>query len=238
MALAARQLLVTPDASPQSGDAPRPLGRWLDTLRFPIALGCGFLVAGAMFWFLWALINVKTETQQARMVTKIEFTRLRHDTEAATIKHEKPQFKEVVQSPVTPQLARAAMARAGSAAVASSLLAPPSIDAQGSLAGLSIGQGISLGGSDRDVMPLVRLNPNYPPRAQSRGIEGWVMVQFTITPVGTVKDAKVVDAEPKGIFDDAAVKAVSGWKYNPKVENGQPVERRGVQVMLTFKLEK
>ncbi len=47
----------------------------------------------------------------------------------------------------------------------------------------------------------------------------------------------MVDAEPKGMFDEAAIAAVSKWKYNPKVEEGSPVERRGVQVKLTFKLE-
>jgi protein TonB len=219
-----------------SSAAPPPASAWLHALRFPIALGCGFVVTGALFWFLWALINVQLKKQELRAVAKIEFTRLRRDTEVATIKREKPQLEKIVQTPLTPQLARASMSRAGTANVAANLLAPPSIDARGSLAGLSLGVGI--GGSDRDVMPLVRINPEYPPRAQTRGIEGWVIVQFTITPAGTVKDAKVVDGEPKGTFDDAAVKAVSGWKYNPKVENGVAVERRGVQVMLTFKLEK
>jgi protein TonB len=90
---------------------------------------------------------------------------------------------------------------------------------------------------DQDVMPLVRINPDYPPSAQSRGVQGWVLVQFTITPAGTVKDARVVDADPKSTFDEAAVSAVSRWKYNPKVESGVAVERRGIQVKLTFKLE-
>ena len=105
---------------------------------------------------------------------------------------------------------------------------------EGGLGGLNV----NLAGSDRDVIPLVRIEPDYPPRAAERGIEGWALVQFTITPAGTIKDAQVVDSEPKGMFDAAAVKAVERWKYNPKVENGVAVERRGVQVKLTFRLEK
>jgi len=93
-------------------------------------------------------------------------------------------------------------------------------------------------GSDRDVIPLVRINPEYPSRARSRGIEGWVQVEFAITPAGTVADAKVVDADPKGLFERAALDAISRWKYNPKVVDGRAMERRGVQVVLTFKLEK
>jgi protein TonB len=92
-------------------------------------------------------------------------------------------------------------------------------------------------GSDRDVIPLVRINPDYPQRALQRGLEGWVQVQFTITPTGTVKDPIVVDAMPKSVFDDAALKAIARWRYNPKVENGVAVERVGVQTRIVFQLE-
>ena len=92
-------------------------------------------------------------------------------------------------------------------------------------------------GSDRDVIPLVRIAPDYPPRALSRGLEGWVKVQFTITPTGTVKDPKVVDAMPKEMFDDAALKAIARWRYNPRVEGGVAVERVGVQTIIRFQLE-
>ena len=71
----------------------------------------------------------------------------------------------------------------------------------------------------------MRINPDYPPRALSRGLEGWVQVQFTITATGTVANAVVVNAEPKNIFDDAALKAIARWRYNPKVDGGVAVER-------------
>src|ERR1051326_8628694 len=202
-------------------------------VRFAIALALGFVLTGAMFSFLWALINVHFESHGFQQAAKIEFTRLRRDTDVATIKREKPKLEKPVSVPVLPQMAKATISRAGTETIAASLVAPPSIDAN---IGLSSGLGLSVGGTDQDVMPLVRINPDYPPRAQSRGIQGWVVVQFTITPAGTVKDAKVVEGEPKGVFDDAAVAAVSRWKYNPKVQEGVAVERRGVQVKLTFKL--
>jgi len=202
--------------------------------RFPIAFALGFVLNGVMFWFLWALINVQLEKHALTSAAKIEFTRLRRDSDVRTIKREKPEREKPAQAPAVPQMSRAAFSRAGSETVPANLLSPPGIDTKASLSmGLAIGVG-----TDQDVMPLVRINPDYPPRAQSRGVEGWVVVQFTITPAGTVTDAKVVDGEPKGMFDDAAVKAVSRWKYNPKIENGAAVERRGVRVQLTFKLEK
>jgi protein TonB len=92
-------------------------------------------------------------------------------------------------------------------------------------------------GSDQDVLPLVRISPDYPPRAAARGIEGWVLVQFTITEIGTVKDAIVVDAMPKNMFEDSALKAIARWRYNPRVEGGVAVERVGVQTIIRFVLE-
>ena len=206
----------------------------IGALRYPVALALGLAITSATFLFLSALINVHNGREQLKTLSKIEFTRLRRDTEVATIKREKPKLEKPVEAPQTPQLAKATMSRAGTDVVPPSLLAAPSIDVKGSLG--AIGQ-MNVGGMDQDVMPLVRINPDYPPRAQSRGIQGWVLLQFTITPQGTTKDVKVIDAEPKGTFDDAAIAAVSKWKYNPKVEEGAPVERRGVQVKLTFKLE-
>ena len=108
----------------------------------------------------------------------------------------------------------------------------PIVDARGAMSRLSMSAG-----SDRDVIPLVRINPDYPPRAQTRGIEGYVIVQFTITATGTVKDAIVVEAQPRGMFDDAALKAIARWRYNPKVDAGVAVERVGVRTRLTFQLE-
>jgi len=209
----------------------------LRALRFPIAAVLGLHVTGALFYVLWILINVQLARQELQPATKIEFTRLRHDTEIRTIKRDKPQLEKPAQAPANPQLARMTFSRSGTETVAANLLAPPSIDAHAVVGGLSMGQGLSLGGSDRDVTPLVRVNPEYPPGAQSRGIEGWVVIQFTISAAGSVKDAKVVDAQPKGVFDDAALTAVSHWKYNPMVEEGVAVERRGVQVKLTFQLQ-
>ena len=189
----------------------------MHALRFPIAFALGLALTGGMFWFLWVLINVQLQAQELRAAQKIEFTRLRRDSDVRTIKKEKPQLVKPVAAPVQPQVSKATFSRAGTEVVQTNLLASPGIDTK---AGLGLGSGIQLGtgGLDRDVLPLVRINPDYPPRAQSRGVQGWVLVQFTITPAGTVADAKVIDASPKGVFDEAAVKAVSRWKYNPKVE--------------------
>ena len=78
-------------------------------------------------------------------------------------------------------------------------------------------------------MPQVRIQPDYPIQARQKGIEGWVDVQFTVGADGSVRDPVVLGAEPKAIFDRAALQAVKGWKYNPKIEDGKPVERADLQ---------
>ena len=86
------------------------------------------------------------------------------------------------------------------------------------------------------VVPLVRVPPKYPARAASRHIEGWVKVEFTIQTDGSVDDAVVVGSEPENIFDDAALTAISKWKFKEKIVNGVAVPQRAVQ-RLQFKLE-
>jgi len=194
-----------------------------------VALG----LVGLMFWFLHFMVGRHTGVGELKAAARIEFTRLRRDTEVQSRRQEKAKL-ELRQEVPTPQLA----ARAGPSSAGAGAVVPVAVQASASVAAQKLGVARLSGGSDRDAVPLVRIEPEYPPNAADRGVEGWVLLRFTITPVGTVKDAVVVDASPTGVFDAAALKAVSRWKYNPKVEEGVAVERRGVQVILRFKVEK
>jgi TonB family protein len=86
------------------------------------------------------------------------------------------------------------------------------------------------------VVPLFRVPPKYPARAAGQHIEGWVKVEFTIQTDGSVDNAVVVSSEPEAIFDDAALTAISQWKFKEKMVNGIAVPQRAVQ-RLQFKLE-
>jgi protein TonB len=92
-------------------------------------------------------------------------------------------------------------------------------------------------GFDHDPIPVVRTDPDYPLSALRRRTEGWVKVQFSITATGMVGDAIVVDAAPENVFEAAALKAIGRWRYEPKVVNGVPVERAGMQTLIRFRLE-
>ncbi len=86
------------------------------------------------------------------------------------------------------------------------------------------------------VVALFRVPPEYPARAANRHIEGWVKVEFTVQTDGSVEDAVVVSAEPEDIFNDAALTAISKWRFKEKIVNGVAVPQRAVQ-KLQFKLE-
>jgi periplasmic protein TonB len=63
-----------------------------------------------------------------------------------------------------------------------------------------------------------------------------VVLEFTIAADGTTKDIVVVESsDPR--FNGVAVESLAKWRYNPKIENGRPVERRGVKTKITFELE-
>ena len=91
--------------------------------------------------------------------------------------------------------------------------------------------------TDGDVIPLVRIPPQYPQRAASRSIEGWVQLEFTITESGGVEDIVVIAAEPSGYFERAAERALARWKYKPRIVDGRPARRYNNQVVITFEME-
>lgn len=70
------------------------------------------------------------------------------------------------------------------------------------------------------------VQPNYPPSARDRGIEGWVDVQFVVRADGTVGEANVIGAQPTGVFEQSALDAVRHWRYQPAGRDGQGLEQR------------
>lgn len=99
--------------------------------------------------------------------------------------------------------------------------------------------GFSLAVGEGDYLPIVKIAPLYPRRAQSRGIEGTCTVQYTVTRSGATRDVEVVDAEcSSNLFKAASIKAAQQFKYKPRIVAGQAVEVEGVRNQFNFKLEK
>lgn len=68
--------------------------------------------------------------------------------------------------------------------------------------------------------PLLRWDAEYPAEAQMNGTEGFVVIEFDVTPEGGVENATVADSEPGELFDQAAVAAVNRWRYVADEQRG------------------
>ncbi len=111
--------------------------------------------------------------------------------------------------------------------------------------------GGGFGISDGDYLPIVKVQAQYPRRALTRRMTGWVILEFTVTEQGMVSNllvaencGRVLDPRrptecvdsPNSIFDSAATKAALKFKYKPKVMNGKPVATAGVRHKIIFEL--
>ena len=79
-------------------------------------------------------------------------------------------------------------------------------------------------------------DPVYPPEARSAAIEGQVTVRYDVSVEGTVMNARVVEAEPDGVFDRAALEAVAQWRFRPPAVDGRNVVLRDRVSTLEFRL--
>jgi protein TonB len=83
-----------------------------------------------------------------------------------------------------------------------------------------------------NIIPLQQIHPIYPPKARRQSIEGWVKVGFIITTEGTVSNVRLIDSAPPRVFDRAAIKAISRWKFTPQLIAGIPQQRAAEQKLV------
>ena len=173
-------------------------------LRHIVAALVALSVTFGLFYFMQALISMGMDRgADIKKGRVIEFVRLRRDPDLMTRKRELPKKEKPPEPPPPPELQ---MSQTDAPSADTMAIAAPSLDVGPELGGPNLGAGAS----DSDSVPLVRVPPQYPIRASERGIEGWVVLSFTITETGTVRDAKVIDAKPKRIFNRAAIQAIRG----------------------------
>lgn len=100
---------------------------------------------------------------------------------------------------------------------------------------------------DGEYIPLFKVQPIYPRRAQERGTQGYAIVSFTITETGTVEDAKPLEGycgdptqeankemRPCSIFNSASTRAAAKLKYKPKIVDGKATSVENVLHRFTF----
>lgn len=96
-------------------------------------------------------------------------------------------------------------------------------------------QGTASGGQTRDAIPISTIRPRYPTNALRNNQEGWVDVQYTVNADGSVSNIQVVRAEPRHVFDNAAIDALRRAKFSPALRNGMATASQQ-QKRIEFKL--
>jgi TonB family protein len=84
------------------------------------------------------------------------------------------------------------------------------------------------------AQPLNPLRPKYPQSARAYGKAGWVEVDFMVQIDGSASDVQVLAAQPKSIFDQAAMHAIFGVRFKPYTDGGTP-ERKRMRLKIEFK---
>lgn len=75
-------------------------------------------------------------------------------------------------------------------------------------------------GPDVNTLPIFTVRAEYPLRASLRQREAWVQVHFNVDSEGKVTEPKVVASSEPQIFDEAALAAISQWRYKPIAREG------------------
>jgi TonB family protein len=81
----------------------------------------------------------------------------------------------------------------------------------------------------RELIPQNYITPSYPQVAEELGIEGFVVVSFTVTPGGRTENITIEQSEPSGVFNDSAVNAASRLRFEPRIVFDEAVSVKDVQ---------
>jgi len=197
--------------------------RWLISLILAAGITIG------LFYFMQLLIATGSQLEQRANVIRIVDATMPEIAMEVIREVERPEeIEQVEDTPPPPENRNVDMDN-----MASLNIDRGSADID---IGLDIGAA-GLGISDGEMLPLVNIQPTYPTRAAQRGIEGWAQVSFTVTAAGGVRDAVVVDAEPRGMFDRSSIRAAERFRFQPRVVNGEAVDVPNVQYVFRYQLE-
>lgn len=197
--------------------------------RYAISFAFASLITfGLFFGMQWLIAMNKVEIGEEDERIRVEMAQVRDVQET----------REIERKPEAPQEVEAAPEVNIDMSSAVDNVSGGGLDMSASTmdtAAIDTGTG-GFSATDGEFLPIVRVNPQYPARAAENGVEGFVLVSFTVTSEGTTDAVTVVESSHK-MFERAAVKAAEKYKYKPRVVDGDPVPVLGVRVRIVFELE-
>jgi periplasmic protein TonB len=191
------------------------------------ASGAALLLSIVLFGLMYSVIKAGHGSFAKReILPTIDFVRLKRDSDLETLTRSKPP----PPPPAPPPPPKMKIASDAVAQPGLSGLSIPNLNLKAEVSGgaLAGSKGAGAGSLfDGDIVPLQCPPTTYPSDARRAGLTGWVQVEFVVNPDGSVRSARAIDAQPKGLFEAAAVMAAQRCRFKPKTENGLPVEQRG-----------
>ena len=199
-------------------------------IRLAIGLVVGLAITAGLFWMMQYLIDTADRTlNESSTGALLEFVRLKRDEsiQRRQLKPKKPPPPEAPPpQPPTPKLDSLDPSAEKIAITA----VPVETD-------IEMSGGFSLGVGEGDYLPIVKVAPIYPARALQRGLEGFCVVEYTVTSLGTIRGPVVVESQcSSSLFHRASVQAALKFKYKPRVIDGNAVEVSGVQNKFTYEI--
>jgi protein TonB len=199
-------------------------------MRFFASTLLGILVALLLFLLMHSLISGRSTVERdADSSVRLDFIKVNQDEIENLKKRAPPPKPEPPKKPPPPPKMTVNEADRPTQNM-------PQIEMPKVSLGVSAGSGPYLGNwsagdpaAEGDVIPIVRIEPQFPREALIKGIAGWVEIEFTIEPDGTVSKPRVIASEPPRIFDRNAIRAIYKWKFKPRIVDGQPVARQATQ---------
>jgi protein TonB len=197
-------------------------------IRLLYGAALGFIVTAALFIIMPSLIEMADKTLDEKPRTKLADIQM-PDTKIETMKDSKPDKPKQPDEP-PPDMEQPEMEDINPNLDVVNMTPTQNVELTNTAGGLSA--------SDGEYLPIVKVAPIYPRRAQSRGVTGYCTVQYTVTKLGTTRDIVAVDCVPSGYFERASEKAAEKFKYKPRVSDGEATEVPGIQNRFTYELEK
>ena len=204
--------------------------------RFLASLLLGVAVTLVLFFIMQALIDSGDQAYRSDSDGQImEFVRIKDDESLSLKDRRKPKKPEPPKEPPPPPkmiVEKQVKPTMNKVKIDIPNIDLPTIAGGGPFLGNWAGNPLAEG----DVLPIVRIDPQWPRESLVEGIEGYVIVEVIIAADGSVASAVVIESVPRRLFDRNVIRAVLKWKFKQRIINGVAVERRAIQ-RLDFSLD-
>jgi len=194
--------------------------------RYLSSAAAGLAVTTSLLWVMHFLIESAEPVEGAeRPRLVLDYTRVKEDSIVDTIREPPHPLPEPAETPSH---------------------APP-IDPSGKTTPIGVASSATVptgptmhaghwGALDSAIINIINAQPDYPIKASELGMDGYVIVSFDVTEIGTVENVRIVETSHK-MFNRAAIKAAERSRYKPKTVDGSAQVTRGLQKLFTFKME-